>query len=38
MAYVPPRLAEIGTPLTIGIRGKDVAAVVARMPFYKRAE
>jgi aminomethyltransferase len=37
MAYVPPRLAKIGTPLQIEIRGKPVAAEVAKMPFYKRA-
>jgi aminomethyltransferase len=36
MAYVPPRLAKIGTPLQIEIRGKPVSAEVAKMPFYKR--
>ena len=36
MAYVPPRLAKIGTPIQIEIRGKPVAAEVAKMPFYKR--
>jgi aminomethyltransferase len=37
MAYVPPRLAKVGTPIWIEIRGKPVAAEVAKMPFYKRA-
>jgi aminomethyltransferase len=36
MAYVPPRLAKVGTAIQIEIRGKPVAAEVAKMPFYKR--
>jgi aminomethyltransferase len=36
MAYVPPRLAKVGTPIEVEIRGKRVAAEVAKMPFYKR--
>ena len=37
MAYVPARLAEAGTRLQIGIRGREVPARVVRMPFYERA-
>jgi aminomethyltransferase len=34
-AYVPPESAAEGSPLEIEIRGKRVAAVVQKMPFYK---
>ena len=35
LAYVPPALAEIGTPLTIkGANGQLIAAEVAEVPFY----
>ncbi len=37
MAYVPPRLAKVGTPLQVEIRGKPVAAEVSKMPFYRRS-
>lgn len=33
--YVPPDLAEPGTPLAIDIRGKPVPAEVVKLPFYK---
>lgn len=36
MAYVPKALGEIGTELAIEIRGKAVAAVVVKTPFYQR--
>jgi len=36
MAYVPPRLSAIGSRIKIEIRGQEVPAEVARMPFYKR--
>lgn len=38
MAYVPPALSAVGTPLTIDIRGRQARAVVVPMPFYKRAK
>jgi glycine cleavage system T protein (aminomethyltransferase) len=36
LAYVPPRLAELGTPLKAEIRGQGVGAKVVPTPFYKR--
>ncbi|MEZ5966044.1 MAG: glycine cleavage system aminomethyltransferase GcvT [Planctomycetota bacterium] len=36
-AYVPGSLAEPGTELTFGVRDKREPAVVAALPFYKRA-
>ena len=36
LAYVPSGLSAVGTPLSIKIRDKDVAAVVVATPFYKR--
>ena len=36
MAYVPPRMAEVGRTLQIEIRGQAVPAEVVRLPFYKR--
>ena len=38
MAHVPAALAEIGTPITIDVRGKGVDARIAPLPFYKRAK
>ncbi len=38
MAYVEPRLSEIGTELQIDVRGSRVAASVVAMPFYSRQE
>jgi aminomethyltransferase len=37
LAYVPPALAAVGTPLTLDVRGKPLAATVAEIPFYKRS-
>jgi aminomethyltransferase len=37
LGYVPVALAEIGTKILVDCRGKDVEAVVAKTPFYKRA-
>ena len=36
MAYVPTRLAELGTEFEIDIRGRRAKAIVVEMPFYKR--
>ncbi len=36
MGYVPPRLAKVGTPLEIEIRGRRFPAVVVQKPIYKR--
>jgi aminomethyltransferase len=36
LAYVPPDLAAVGTPVKIEIRGQGVGAVVVPTPFYKR--
>jgi len=36
LAYVPPRLAVMGTPLKVEIRGQGVGAKVVPTPFYKR--
>lgn len=33
MGYVPPALAEVGTPLSADVRGKTVACTVAELPF-----
>ena len=38
MAYVSPKFAEVGTELTIDIRGKREPACVVSLPFYKRAK
>jgi aminomethyltransferase len=36
MAYVQPHAAELGTELTVDIRGRAEAARVVPLPFYKR--
>jgi len=36
MAYLPPALCKEGTAIQVEVRGKPVAAVVAKTPFYKR--
>jgi aminomethyltransferase len=36
MAYVPPALAAINTPLQVEVRGQSVPATVVGLPFYKR--
>ncbi len=36
LGYVPKRLAKVGTPLQVEIRGKKIDAVVVKTPFYKR--
>jgi aminomethyltransferase len=38
LGYVPSAMAEVGTRLLVDCRGKDVEAVVAKTPFYKRAK
>ncbi len=37
MGYLPPQLGEIGTEVTVDIRGSREPARVVRMPFYRRA-
>jgi glycine cleavage system T protein (aminomethyltransferase) len=37
MTYVPPQFAEIGTELTVDIRGASEPAHVVKLPFYSRA-
>jgi aminomethyltransferase len=36
MGYVAPDAAEVGTPLSIEIRGRSEAAQVVDLPFYRR--
>ncbi len=36
MAYVPPQFVELGTELTIDIRGSAEPARVVKLPFYSR--
>lgn len=36
MAYVPLEQSEVGSSLTVGIRGRGVAAEVVETPFYRR--
>ncbi|MES1211425.1 MAG: glycine cleavage T C-terminal barrel domain-containing protein, partial [Acidobacteriota bacterium] len=36
LAYVPPDLAATGTPLTLDVRGRQLAARVVETPFYRR--
>jgi len=36
MAYVPSRLAAVGTALTVDVRGRPLPVTVVRRPFYKR--
>jgi aminomethyltransferase len=38
LGYVPSAMAEVGARLLVDCRGKDVEAVVAKTPFYKRAK
>jgi len=38
MAYVIPRVAEVGTELEVDIRGRREAAKVVKLPFYTRAK
>ncbi len=36
LAYLPPRLGEPGTTLTVEARGRQLEAWVVRLPFYRR--
>jgi aminomethyltransferase len=36
LGYLPAAMAEVGTRLLVDCRGKNVEAVVARTPFYRR--
>ena len=36
MAFVPPALAEPGTPLFLDVRGTPIPATVTALPFYRR--
>ena len=38
MAYLDPEDREIGTALTVDVRGKDESALVVKLPFYKRGQ
>jgi aminomethyltransferase len=38
LAYLPPRMAAVGTEFSILIRGKETKARVVPTPFYKRAK
>jgi aminomethyltransferase len=38
LGYLPPVMTEVGTRLLVDCRGKNVDAIVARTPFYKRAK
>ncbi len=38
MAYVEPDDREVGTALTVDVRGKDESALVVKLPFYKRGK
>ncbi len=38
MAYVPTRLEAAGSRLAIDVRGRELPAVVAPLPFYRRAK
>jgi aminomethyltransferase len=38
LGYLPSAMAEVGTRFQVDCRGKNVDAVVARTPFYKRAK
>jgi aminomethyltransferase len=37
LAYVPPAMSAIGTPIYVEIRGQKARAQVVPTPFYKRA-
>jgi glycine cleavage system aminomethyltransferase T len=37
MAYVPAALAHAGTEVQIDVRGRDVPATLAGIPFYRRS-
>jgi aminomethyltransferase len=37
LAYVPPAMSAIGTPIYVEIRGQKAKAQVVPTPFYKRA-
>ena len=37
MAYLPPALAAVGTPLEIEVRGRRYPAKVTTLPFYKKS-
>lgn len=36
LAYVPPSMSEVGTRVTIDVRGSRLPAVVVDLPFYRR--
>jgi aminomethyltransferase len=38
MGYVPAATAELGTEITIDVRGKPRRAKIVRKPIYKREE
>jgi aminomethyltransferase len=38
LGYLPTAMTDVGTPLVVDCRGRNVDAVVAKTPFYKRAK
>jgi aminomethyltransferase len=36
MAYLPPALREVGTPVEIDVRGRREKAALVKLPFYRR--
>src|SRR5580704_5977620 len=38
LGYLPAELSEVGTRFLVDCRGKNIEAVVAKTPFYKRAK
>jgi aminomethyltransferase len=38
LGYLPTAMSEVGTPFLVDCRGKNIEAVVAKTPFYKRAK
>ncbi len=38
LGYVPPSLAQVGTAISIDIRGKMLRAAVVKPPFYRKAK
>jgi aminomethyltransferase len=37
LGYLPSAMSDVGTPFLVDCRGKNIEAVVAKTPFYKRA-
>ena len=37
MAFVDPDVAEVGTVLSVDVRGKTLSVTVVELPFYQRS-